>query len=233
MNLNEYFKLDDGTLSFEPARASEFAKQVAGDFNPLHNPSNKRFCVPGDLLFSVLLNQYGLNANFAVEFLGMVDGGTAVTMPTELGSEQRLCDTRDREVLVVSCSGEKTEDATFISELTEQYVRFSGKTFPDVLEPLMRDNNVMINPSRPLIIYQSMQLSLTALSGTNLNVELAGAELLVEGRKGTVQLAFTLKSGNERIGTGAKSMVLGGLRTYDAIAMQGAVDDYNALKAAS
>lgn len=233
MNLNEYFKLEDGALSFEPARASAFAKQVAGDFNPLHNPNNKRFCVPGDLLFSVLLNQYGLTSNFAVEFLGMLGGSTTVTMPAELTAEQRLFDARDREVLIVSCTGEKTDDVAFISELTEQYVQFSGKTFPEVLEPLMREHNVMINPSRPLIIYQSMRLSLNALTGTNLSVELAGAELSVEGRKGTVKLAFTLKSENKPIGTGAKSMVLGGLRAYDAIAMQGAVDDYNALKAAS
>ena len=233
MNLSEYFNVDNGTLSFEPELASAFAKQVAGDFNPLHNPDNKRFCVPGDLLFSVLLNQYGLHTNVAVEFLGMLDGTSTVTLPANLGSTQRFSDSRDREVLIASFSGDKTDDVEFISELTEQYVQFSGKTFPGVLEPLMREHDVMIHPTRPLVIYQSMRLSMNALSGKQLSVELADATLVVEGKKGTVELAFTLKAGNESIGTGAKSMVLGGLRAYDADAMQGVVDGYNALKFAS
>ena len=233
MNLSEYFNIDGSTLSFEPALASEFAKQVAGDFNPLHNPDNKRFCVPGDLLFSVLLNRYGVYENVSVEFLGMLDGKSTVTLPAKMNDAQRFSDSRDREVLVATCSGNKTDDAAFISELTEQYVRFSGKTFPDVLEPLMREHNVMIHPTRPLVIYQSMRLSMNALSGTQLSVEMESANLSFECKKGTLELAFTLKAGSESIGTGAKAMVLGGLRAYDAQAMQGVVDDYNALKTAS
>lgn len=233
MNLSQYFNMNDGTLSFEPALASEFAKQVAGDFNPLHNPDNKRFCVPGDLLFSVLLNHYGLYTDVAVEFLGMLDGNSSVNMPSVLSSDQRFSDSRDRDVLIASFTGDKTEDAKFISNLTEQYVRFSGKTFPDVLEPLMREHNVMINPIRPLVIYQSMHLTMSALSGDQLSVELSGSTLDVEGKKGTVELAFTLLAGNEPIGTGSKSMVLGGLRTYDEHAMKDVVDIYNALKSAS
>ena len=233
MNISNYFSVEDGTLSFEPKLASAFAKNVAGDFNPLHDPDNKRFCVPGDLLFSVLLNRYGVYTDVAVEFLGMLGGSSTVTLPSELGTKQTFSDSRDKDVLIVTCAGNKTEDAAFISELTEQYVRFSGKTFPDVLEPLMREHNVMINPARPLVIYQSMRLSMDSLSGSQLSVELTGAELLVEGRKGSVELAFGLKSGNKDIGTGSKSMVLGGLRAYDAEAMQVIVDDYNALKSVS
>ena len=233
MNLSEYFNIDGSTLSFEPAAASAFAKQIAGDFNPLHNPDNKRFCVPGDLLFSVLLNQYGVYDNVAVEFLGMLDGKSTVTLPSEMGDAQRFSDSRDREVLIATCTGNKTDDVDFISELTEQYVRFSGKTFPDVLEPLMREHDVMIHPTRPLVIYQSMRLSMSALSGSQLSVEMDSANLSVAGKKGTVELAFTLKAGDKPIGTGAKSMVLGGLRAYDAQAMQGVVVDYNALKTAS
>ncbi len=233
MNLSEYFQTHNGRLTFEPAKASAFAKQVAGDFNPLHDPDNKRFCVPGDLLFCVLLNQYGLHENIAVEFAGMLDGTSSVSLPSELGDRTHLKDSRDRDVLIATCRGKKTDDAAFVSELSEQYVKFSGKTFPDVLEPLMREHDVMINPTRPLVIYQSMQLSMDKLSGGAVDVSLSNATLDVEGKKGLVELAFELVSDNQLIGKGSKSMVLGGLRPFDATSMQTVVDDYNALKSAA
>ena len=41
-------------------QASRFAKGVAGDYNPIHNPDARRFCVPGDLLFTLVLVKFGL-----------------------------------------------------------------------------------------------------------------------------------------------------------------------------
>ena len=38
-------------------QASRFAKGVAGDYNPIHNPGARRFCVPGDLLFTLVLTK--------------------------------------------------------------------------------------------------------------------------------------------------------------------------------
>jgi len=201
-------------------------------FNPLHDPENKRFCVPGDLLFSVLLHRYGLHEKIEVTFAGMLDKSAKVVLPEKLDGTTTLVDARDRDVLIATGSGASTTDEGFISELTEQYVRFSGKTFPDVLEPLMRQHDVMINPTRPLVIYQAMQLSMSQLTGSNLSVELVDATLEVEGKKGTVELLFRLNADGQLIGEGSKSMVLGGLRAYDADAMQGVVDDYNALKSA-
>lgn len=230
MNVADYFQLDSGVLSFEPERASDFAKQVAGDFNPLHSTDNKRFCVPGDLLFSVLMHQYGLSSSVSVQFAGMLDGTSAVNLPAELNGVTHIQDARERDVLVVACSGEKTEDRSFIARLCEQYVKFSGETFPGVLQPLMMQHDVMINPTRPLVIYQSMQLAMNTLEGSDLSVEMTQATLSVEGKKGTVELAFNLKDGSDSIGTGSKLMLLGGLRAYDAKAMQTVVDDYNALK---
>lgn len=241
MKLSDYFELTQERLTFSRESASAFAKQIAGDFNPLHDPDNKRFCVPGDLLFSVLLHQYGLHENVSVAFAGMVDGTADVLLPAELavgadgsadGESIAIKDARDRDVLITQFSGEKTLDAEFIENLTEQYVQFSGKTFPDVLQPLMQQHGVMINPTRPLVIYQSMRLTMTELSGDAVAVAFTGATLEVDGKKGMVELGFELSAGERVIGTGAKSMVLGGLREYDDEAMQKVVDDYNALKTA-
>jgi hypothetical protein len=237
MKLSDYFELKQKRLTFTRESASAFAKQIAGDFNPLHDPDNKWFCVPGDLLFSVLLHQYGLHENVSVVFAGMVDGTADVLLQAELagssdGEPIAIKDARDRDVLITQFSGEKTLDAAFIENLTEQYVQFSGKTFPDVLQPLMQQHGVMINPTRPLVIYQSMRLTMTELSGEAVAVAFTGATLKVEGKKGMVELGFELSAGGQLIGTGAKSMVLGGLREYDDEAMQKVVDDYNALKTA-
>jgi len=193
---------------------------------------NKRFCVPGDLLFSVVMHRYGVHQQMAVEFSGMLDASSEVQLPDAPDGIASMQDARNRDCLTARWSGDGTHNAEFITALTTEYVRFSGQTFPDILEPLMRKHDVMINPARPLVIYQSMQLSLTALEGEQLSVQLSDATLTVEGKKGTALLAFTLMANDEPIGTGSKTMLLGGLRAFDDAAMQAVVDDYNALKAA-
>ena len=57
MQLNQYFSETDNSFEFTRQQASDFAKKVAGDFNPIHDVISKRFCVPGDLLFAVLLSK--------------------------------------------------------------------------------------------------------------------------------------------------------------------------------
>ncbi len=44
---------------------------------------------------------------------------------------------------------------------------FSGHTFPDILVKLMADNSVMINPARPMVMYQSMSIDLHTLTAEN------------------------------------------------------------------
>ena len=73
---------------------------------------------------------------------------------------------------------------------------------------------------------------MTAFTGTDLSVELVDVSLLVEGKKGSVTLRFDLKSKGETIGTGAKTMVLSGLRAYEESIKNAIVDDYNILRSA-
>ena len=61
MFLNDYFTESNDDIVISAQQASRFAKEVAGDFNPIHNLDAKRFCVPGDLLFSLVLAKYGLS----------------------------------------------------------------------------------------------------------------------------------------------------------------------------
>ena len=56
MLLSDYYAIDAAGLRISADQASNFAKAIAGDFNPLHDPDNRRFCIPGDLLFTVLLD---------------------------------------------------------------------------------------------------------------------------------------------------------------------------------
>ncbi|MEX2365607.1 MAG: DUF3581 family protein, partial [Pseudohongiellaceae bacterium] len=62
----------DNTISISAEQGSAFAKEIAGDFNPIHNIGAKRFVVPGDLLFALVLNRYGLSKSMSVRFSGMV-----------------------------------------------------------------------------------------------------------------------------------------------------------------
>ena len=58
MQLDEYYSDGNGHIAISREQASDFAKGVAGDFNPIHDVDAKRFCVPGDLLFSLALHTW-------------------------------------------------------------------------------------------------------------------------------------------------------------------------------
>ena len=244
MDIINYFKNDNGCVTFDEESASAFAKGVAGDFNPIHDPGNKRFCVPGDLLFSVLLHHYGAAQTTEVVFTGMLDGNTTMLLPDTVESRAVIVDGRDRELLNFCLVGKRISDPLFVAGLSQQYVKFSGQTFPDILVPLMKTANVMINPARPLVIYKDMSLRFTdeAMSmltenrtqepqrdytSGRVSLDLSDTSISVEGRKGVVQLTFDIHLDGESIGLGEKNMVLSGLREYEAPSMQVIVEQYN------
>jgi hypothetical protein len=55
MFLKNFYSIHESDISIVAEQASMFAKEVAHDFNPLNDVEAKRFCVPGDLLFSMAL----------------------------------------------------------------------------------------------------------------------------------------------------------------------------------
>lgn len=231
MELAHYFSQQDGTVSFSEEQASAFAKGVAGDFNPIHDPGGKRFCVPGDLLFCVLLHRYGVAQVTAVQFSGMLDGQTRMQLPDTVEASAHIVDVQQRALLSLFLDGERFTDSHFVNALSLAYVQFSGQTFPDILVPLMQGANVMINPDRPLVIYKDMAIELnkdlTSLQGGGVSLQAADNDISVNGRKGAVNLKFTIRQNDECIGRGEKNMVLSGLREYDAAAMQEIVERYD------
>ncbi|MCW8930403.1 MAG: DUF3581 domain-containing protein [Gammaproteobacteria bacterium] len=230
MNIENYFNIDSSAsapqVSFTRNQASSFAKGVAGDFNPIHDEDHRRFCVPGDLLFSVFLAQYGVNQEMKFEFSGMVLDTTQLIFPIDVSDSFSLQDVNEKDYMDITMSGEKTRDPDFISMLSEKYVQFSSRTFPDILVPLMEKENVMINPARPLVIYKNMEIYLDKLSGNNIDLELKNAELKNNGKKGEVRLEFSILADGEEIGHGAKNLLLSGLREYDLSQLDGVVTSY-------
>jgi len=230
MRLNNYYSQVDGKTLISPQQASDFAKSVASDFNPLHDVDSKRFCVPGDLLFALALAKYGLSQKMHISFLGMVGKDVPLDFSDTSSGEQRIVDANGKEYLSVEREGSVTTDETLIRDLICRYVEFSGHTFPDILIPLMSDNNVMMNPDRPLIIYQSMSIDLNHLDFSKPELELSNASLTVSGRRGDARLDFRLTASGEVVGSGEKKMAISGLRELDRDVAQQTVDNYNRLK---
>lgn len=214
MFIERYCPIDSNKISFTRQQASDFAKQVADDFNPLHNVEAKRFCVPGDLLFSVIIAKAGLHKDMSFNFSGMVNENITLSFPTEINESFDLVDEKAKTYLTVEASGEKTHCPALIDALTKAYVDFSGHTFPDILVKLMAENNVMINPARPMVMYQCMKIKLQRLDVTTLSLKLAQTSLSIEGKRGDAWLEFDLISEGEVVGHGKKHMLLSGLREY-------------------
>lgn len=226
MILENYYKIEQNRIRVSAEQASQFAKKIANDFNPLHDPESRRFCVPGDLLFGLILDQYGLSQHMRFEFSGMVGNGVELHFPEEDGEHLSILDDNNKEYLRVQRSGDTIHDKALISRLVQAYVAFSGHAFPWVLVPLMEAHGVMINPDRPLIIYENMEIHLISLAMEDPQLRLSGTCFNMDGKRGEVQLNYTLSDQGNDIGHGSKNMVLGGLRPWDKARMGAVVEEY-------
>jgi len=231
MNIEKYYHLEGSRLSFTRQQASEFAKSVAGDFNPLHNVDAKLFCVPGDLLFSVIIHHYGLRQTMGFSFSGMVNDTVTLHLPRVQAREISIYDDNNKKYLDISSNGDTSQDKQLIDSLIRNYVEFSGHSFPHVLVPLMKANNVMVNTDRPLVIYDHMRIVLDTLDIDEISsLSLADSEFRIYGKRGDVALNFDLNCNGEKIGMGQKKMVLSGLRAYDQSKIDELISADNQLK---
>ncbi|MCU7873978.1 MAG: DUF3581 domain-containing protein [Candidatus Thiodiazotropha sp. (ex Lucinoma borealis)] len=231
MVLSNFFSMSGNQVKISRQQASRFAKEIADDFNPLHDTDAKMFCVPGDLLFSVALNRLGLSQHMRFNFSGMVSDN-AVIFPDSESSQIDVVDSEGKQYLSILREGDISHDQALINCLSNRYVAFSGKTFPHILVPLMAQQGVMINPSRPLVMYQSMEINLDRLDLSDPHLESTGSSLDVQGKKGTVRLDFRFVEDGVEVGRGAKYMALRGLQSYQDETMQRVVDQYNSYKQA-
>jgi len=221
---------DEVTISAE--QASRFAKGVAGDYNPIHNPDARRFCVPGDLLFALVLERFGLSQHMEFRFLSMVGANTPMTFSQAASGDIHVTDASGKCYLDVRRSGNTTFDSNAVDAFTRCYVAFSGKNFPHYLKPLMEAHGVMFNPKRPLVIYDSMGFTLERLDGLTPDLALSRSSLEVQGKRADALLDFSIESGGKLFGVGSKKLVVSGICDYDATAMDAIVEEFYRLKAA-
>ena len=226
MLLSDYYTIDDTGLRISADQASNFAKTVAGDFNPLHNPDNRRFCVPGDLLFTALLQHYGLSQRMHFRFSGMVGADVVLRLDEDPGDSYELRDAVGKTYLHVDRAGDTTRDTRLIERLARSYVAFSGQNFAHILVPLMREKGGMISVERPMVVYESMAFELGRVDIRDVELRLADSRLTVDGRRGDVRLAFEFVCGESVVGTGSKRLLLSGLRPFDQESMDTLVKSY-------
>lgn len=230
MFLKEFYKIQNNGLRISAEQASSFAKEIAHDFNPLHDADAKRFCVPGDLLFSLVLEKYGLSENMHFIFSGMVGDGVLLNFPDTNAEQIDVTDHQGKTYLQIQRSGKINHDHAMIEALIRDYVAFSGQNFPYVLVPLLAKENVMFNIDRPLVIYESMTLNIARIDVDNPRLEMLEPKMEVNGKRATAYLYFQIKSGDEVVGSGFKKLTVSGLRTYETEPMEAFVDEYLARK---
>jgi len=207
-------------------QGDRFAKQVAGDFNPIHDAGERRFCVPGDLLVALVLRYYGIGPRMTFRFRGMVGADVLLRFPPDPGCEFAIADAEGRVYLEVARAGPTHAEERGIERLVREYAAFSGRNFPEFLEPLMRGQGMMFNPDRPLVLYDSMTFDLDRIPPDDLRMRFADAALQIDGRRGIEIIDFELRHGEDVIGSGSKRVVLSGLQPYDGERLQRFIDDY-------
>ncbi|WP_311946123.1 DUF3581 family protein [Halomonas piscis] len=228
----DFYTQRGDTVIISAEQASRFAKGVAGDYNPIHNPDARRFCVPGDLLFALVLERFGLSQHMEFYFLSMVGADTPLMFSQAASGDIHVVDEAGKRYLEVVRSGATTFDGTAVDAFTRCYVAFSGKNFPHYLKPLMEAHGVMFNPKRPLVIYHSMSFTLERLDGFAPDLALSRSSLEVQGKRADALLEFAIESAGKPVGVGSKKLVVSGLCDYDAGEMDAIVDEFYRLKAA-
>lgn len=230
MFLEAFFQEDNGRVVISADQASRFAKDVAGDFNPIHDIDAKRFCVPGDLLFALALNKYGLSQKVSVSFSGMVGKDKPLLFPEPEDGVVEIQDDAGKVYTRFEQGGETTHDAALIETLIRKYVAFSGQNFPFILVPLLEKHQIMFNPKRPLVIYESMSFELDRLDIAEPDLKLVESTLEVNGKRGDTHFKFDIFDGQDVIGHGDKKLIVSGLQPFDGEVMNQVVTDFNALK---
>jgi hypothetical protein len=150
----------------------------------------------------------------------------------EASDDMALRDNKEKVYLTVERSGDNQQENTLIDNLTRSYVSFSGKTFPHILVPLLEQQQVMINPARPMVIYERMLIELQTLNCQHIELALDQERTRLEtnGKRGNVRLAFNLLDNDKVVGHGEKHMVLSGLQAFDKAAMDDLVAGYSERK---
>ena len=224
-------RADGQCIRISARQGSLFAKQVAGDFNPIHDEDSKRFCVPGDLLFALALSRYGVRERMDFSFAGMVGDGVPLCFPEIVEGDGAVTNDQGKALLNMHFAGSARGERDFCEALIRQYVAFSGQNFPHILVPLLAESGVMINPDRPLVIYESMSLAFATLIFRAPRLVLRDARLEVLGKRGDVRLHFDIEGDNGKVGEGTKKLAIGGLQPYDEARMTALVDAFLARKA--
>lgn len=229
MLLDPYYSKENNIIKISALQASSFAKQQCNDFNPLHDVQAKRFCVPGDLLFSLALLEYGVSESMSFTFTNMVGDNIGLIFPETDADTIVVTTEAGKSVLEITRSGKRCLHAPLISSLIKNYVRFSGQNFPSLLMPLMEKHQVMFNPARPLVMYNSMSFEFDNLLLNNeMEVNLSSSEFEVQGKRADNFLHFELCDGDIVIGRGIKKMVVAGLKAYDHEAITAFSEAYEA-----
>lgn len=230
MFLDQFFTEDNDVISITEEQASKFAKHICADFNPIHDPGTRRFCVPGDLLFALVLSKYGLSEKMSFKFTSMASAASKLYFPPSEPGSFTIKDGQGKTIIEVNYSGEKTYDTSLIEAMITRYAAFSGENFPTILLPLMEHHNVMFNPARPLVVYDSMWFKLENVVFADPTVELQKTELQVKRKRADQFLFFNFLSGGKPVGSGLKKVVLGGIKPYDKAQIKAFADGYESLR---
>ena len=216
MLLAPFYTTKENLIHISAEQASRFAKVQCFDFNPIHDPENKRFCVPGDLLFSLALSTYGVSESMSFTFTNMVGADMGLIFPETDDNLIVITNEQGKSVLEIERKGKTNKDRDFIESLIKNYGQFSGQNFPTLLMPLMKEHGVMFNPNRPLVMYNSMSFEFEYVDFNQaLHLQLADTSLEVEPKRANSFLHFDLLDGDKVVGKGIKRMVVAGLKPYE------------------
>jgi len=136
-------------------------KEVAGDFNPIHDPGCPPLLRARRIYFSLsYFWRFGLSTDMTFHFSRPAGLKTCpANFAKGADGTIQVCDQARQGVSGSRPQRRHNTDKVFIEEFTLGYVAAFGQNFPPHHEALMESNGVMFNPTGQLVMYDSMTVT--------------------------------------------------------------------------
>lgn len=233
MNVRHCIKtdqLDDSLFKFNAVACDAYARNVVKDFNPIHNHLAKNYCVPGDLIFALMVERGGVHGSMRMDFLNRV-GKDSEYIFVSGKAGMALLDRGNKVQAQLIGSGDASVCVKCISAVSDAVLSCTSSYFPYKMMRSLRAENLMLSGCRSLVILKSIEVNVSDLHfASDLTAVFCSSSLRHSGRRGTIDAHFQLVGGNGQVlGQVIKTALIIGIERFNGKRSAQYLENYESL----
>lgn len=219
MDISEYYDCIDGEIHFNDLKASQFAKNVSNDQNPIHDHDNKNYCIPGDLIFSMCADVLGLGSETDLYLHHPIGKNSSILIKEAKDGFYLGRDQSGIKIFTYRKNGETT-DICDTGNFLNCFARVTETLFEDAIHPQLKQKGLMINPSSPSVVLTSISIRKSENSKPVHKIKPDESVATGNVKRAKVTAKYTMNDlYDNSIGEARKTLFISGLREYCVASM--------------